>query len=69
VSNIVYNIAMSQASSGSPQPLVTTKAELREVIRDMLRMHREAGVPEDGLAEILAQWTVAHLNAGTKVTG
>ncbi len=59
---------MSQASSGSPQPLVTTKAELREVIREMLRMHRQAGVPEEGLAEILAQWTVDHLKNGTKVT-
>ena len=48
-------------------PLVTTKAELRGAIRDMLRMHRAADVPDDGLAEILAQWTVGHLNGGTKV--
>ncbi len=47
--------------------LVVTKAELRAVIAEIIQSNRAAGVPEEGIAEILAQWVSGHLSIGTKV--
>jgi hypothetical protein len=47
--------------------LVVTKPQLRRVIASILANSRAAGVPEDGVAEILAQWAVSHLKGGTMV--
>ena len=50
-----------------PVALVVTKAELRAVIAEIIQSNRAAGVPEEGIAEILAQWVSGHLSIGTKV--
>jgi hypothetical protein len=47
--------------------LLVTKSQLRSIIADMIRDNRAAGVPEDGVAEILAQWMIGHLSGGTLV--
>ena len=47
--------------------LIVTKAAIRGFIAQTIRDNRAAGVPEDGIAEILAQWVAAHLHNGTTV--
>lgn len=48
-------------------PLIVTKADIRGFIAQTIRDNRAAGVPEDGIAEILAQWVAAHLHNGTTI--
>jgi|GEM_PF-6550740 len=48
-------------------PLFVTKEDLRACIAQILRDSHATGVPEDGIAEMLSQWVVGHLERGTKV--
>jgi len=49
-----------------PAPTMT-KAKMRQTVRDMLARNRKAGMPDDGIAEIVTQWVMAHLTRGTRV--
>jgi hypothetical protein len=44
-----------------------TKAKMRQTVCEMLERNRAAGVPDDGIAEIVTQWVIAHLVRGTRV--
>jgi len=48
-------------------PLVVTKTDLRDHIARTIRASLASGVPEDGIAEMLAQWVAAHLTNGTRI--
>lgn len=54
----------SPANASAP---TVTKAKMRQTVCEMLERNRAAGVPDDGIAEIVTQWVIAHLVRGTRV--
>jgi hypothetical protein len=46
---------------------VYLKNDLREAIKFMIEDSRKSGVPDDGLAEILVMWMIAHIENKIKI--
>jgi hypothetical protein len=47
--------------------MTLTKQVIREFVREQIRSARASGVPDAGLAEMLTQWFVGHLELGTSI--
>jgi hypothetical protein len=62
----VYGLRVRSGPAVKERLLVTERG-VRQHIADTLANSRETGVPEDGVAVILAQWVVGHLQNETAV--